>query len=173
MRSLAQLMTGKSQSFIPDYPTSHSSTTPDNPWKNEAYKTILWFHVMFSKKFHQLFQTNWTCSTLVLRFNLLRLLKTIAIIIKKLPYYYFTNKVCNLLNSYLSNRTQYVQIDQHKSYPTSVNIGVPQGSAQFYLSFILAISLMPHHPCSIISYLPMTPTFLALTLFIEVKFEKH
>ena len=43
------------------------------------------------------------------------------ILIQKLPYYNFTNEACNLLNSYLSNRTQYVQIDQHKSSPASVN----------------------------------------------------
>ena len=40
--------------------------------------------------------------------------------IQKPPYYNFTNEACNLLNSYLSNRTQYVQIDQHKS--SNVNI---------------------------------------------------
>ena len=62
------------------------------------------------------------------------------ILIQKLPYYNFTNKACNLLNSYLSIWAQYVQIDQHKSSLGSVNIGVPRGSVLGPILFIIYIS---------------------------------
>ena len=54
------------------------------------------------------------------------------ILIEKQPFYNFTNSACNLLNSYLSSRKQFVKLSNHTS-------SQPQGSVLgpiFFLIFI-------------------------------------
>ena len=50
------------------------------------------------------------------------------IFLNKLTYYGVKNSANDLLRSYLSNRKQYVQIDDISSSIVSINTGVPQGS---------------------------------------------
>ena len=50
------------------------------------------------------------------------------ILLNKLTYYGVKNSANDLLRSYLSNRKQYVQIDDISSSIASINTGVPQGS---------------------------------------------
>ena len=50
------------------------------------------------------------------------------IFLNKLTYYGVKNSANDLLRSYLSNRKQYMQIDDISSSIVSINTGVPQGS---------------------------------------------
>ena len=50
------------------------------------------------------------------------------ILLHKLTYYRVGNSVITLLRSYLSNRKQYVQINDVGSSMLSINTDVPQGS---------------------------------------------
>lgn len=55
----------------------------------------------------------------------------------KLNYYSVNDNVVSLVRCYLSNRSQYVLIDNVKSHPLAINNGVPQGSILGPLLFIL------------------------------------
>ena len=50
------------------------------------------------------------------------------ILIEKLAYYGVKNKALDLLKSYLSNRKQYVKLNDITSTVRSISVGVPQGS---------------------------------------------
>ena len=50
------------------------------------------------------------------------------IMIRKLDRLGFKDNFNNLLNSYLSNRRMYVDINGHHSFTKTTNIGLPQGS---------------------------------------------
>ena len=50
------------------------------------------------------------------------------ILIEKLAYYGVKNKALDLLKSYLSNRKQYVKLNDITSTFRSISVGVPQGS---------------------------------------------
>ena len=63
-----------------------------------------------------------------------------SIIISKLSYYNFSNPACHLLQSYLSNRKQYVQIEDSCSALRTMKIGVPQGSILGPLLFLIYIN---------------------------------
>ncbi len=66
-----------------------------------------------------------------------------GILIQKLKYYGFTDLASNLMESYLSNRKQYVQIDDIKSELCSITTGVPQGSILGPLLFIIYMNDIP------------------------------
>ena len=60
-----------------------------------------------------------------------------SILLHKLNYYGFRRGSLNLLNSYLSNRKQYVQFGGTKSSLSKIMTGVPQGSILGSLLFII------------------------------------
>ena len=62
------------------------------------------------------------------------------ILLNKLTYYRVKSSANDLLRSYLSNRKQYVQIDDISSSIVSINTGVPQGSILGLLLFNICIN---------------------------------
>ena len=65
---------------------------------------------------------------------------THVILLNKLTYYGVKNSANDLLRSYLSNRKQYVQIDDISSSIVSSNTGVSQGSILGPLLFNICIN---------------------------------
>lgn len=62
------------------------------------------------------------------------------ILLEKLKYYGVTGVSLKLCQNYLSNRTQYVQIENNKSNILNIKTGVPQGSILGPLLFIIYIN---------------------------------
>ena len=60
-----------------------------------------------------------------------------SILLHKLNYYGFRRGSLNLLNSYLSNRKQYVQFEGNKSCLSNIMTGVPQGTILGPVLFII------------------------------------
>ena len=67
---------------------------------------------------------------------------SIGILLKKLEHYGFRNNINLWLNSYLTNRKQFVKINQTTSNTLITKMGVPQGSTLGPLLFILYMSDM-------------------------------
>ena len=64
------------------------------------------------------------------------------ILLNKLKYYGISNKSLHLVSSYLSNRYQYVQLDDNKSDSLLIKTGVPQGSILGPLLFLIYLNDM-------------------------------
>ena len=63
-----------------------------------------------------------------------------TILLRKLKYYGFKDSAISLMQSYLVNRKQYVEIDKIKSKTTTIITGVPQGSILGPLLFLICIN---------------------------------
>ena len=88
------------------------------------------------------------------------------ILLKKLHYYGIRNNSLSLLESYLSNRQQYVEINGKKSSLTNITTGVPQGSILGPLLFIIYINdiaLASDH-FKTITYADDTTLFISLSI---------
>ena len=66
-------------------------------------------------------------------------------LISKLKMYFPNSEVTNLIESYLTNRTQFVLLNGKRSHKKVIQSGVPQGSVLGPLFFIVYINDLPLH----------------------------
>ena len=63
-----------------------------------------------------------------------------TILLRKLEFYGIRGIAKSWLSNYLSDRTQYVQIDNHKSNACKIECGVPQGSILGPLLYLIYVN---------------------------------
>ena len=66
------------------------------------------------------------------------------LLLKKLKFYGFSNLALKIMDSYLSDRSQYVDLDGLTSDHQGVPVGVPQGSIQGPLLFLIYVNDLPN-----------------------------
>ena len=66
------------------------------------------------------------------------------IILSKLQFYGFTNSALKLCKNYLSDRKQFVQVNNTKSFEIYITMGVPKGSLLGPLLFIIYMNDIIH-----------------------------
>ena len=93
----------------------------------------------------------------------------IEILLKKIKCYGIKHSAYDMLKSYLTDRTQCVEIDYVRSRFLRIDMGVPQGSILGPLLFILYINDFPHMCDNMTSYLYADDT----AIFIEDKNERE
>ena len=91
------------------------------------------------------------------------------LLLSKLKKYGFSECSIKLLSSFLSNRKQYVYVNNKKSNNVDVNIGVPQGSVLGPLLFILYINDLPLHLKNILVKIFADDTLLSISGYSYVE----
>lgn len=92
------------------------------------------------------------------------------LLLKKCEVYGLRGKSLNFLRSFLSNRYQYVQLNDSSSEKKRIEIGVPQGSVLGPILFLIFINDLPNclnNFCYRINELTVNPTNETVSLFAD------